>query len=88
MAETSKNTNYRYFLYSQAHVNEQNEILGRVGKEFVCGTVILGNKKQDYSFMSTKPNLGSRYPDCKIVAEGLINSIHYTVPTNRPKGSN
>lgn len=83
---TMKNSNYRYFLYSQSHVNEQNEILSKIGKEFVCGTVITGNKKQTFSFMGVNPDMGARYPDCKVVAEGSIADLRYTMPTSQHKG--
>lgn len=81
----SQTTDYRYFIYSQEHVNEKNNVLKSMGKEFVCGTVSNGSTNVKYSCMSMKPTLGSRYPDAKIVAQGDITTMRFKEPYTKAK---
>ena len=72
--------NTRYFIYSQEHVNEKNRIEATMGREFVCGQVYVGNKIEEFSYLSKTPTMDSRYPDAKIVASGDPDTFRYTKP--------
>lgn len=74
-----------YFLYSQEQINEKDRVEAKRGKRFVCGTVSVGNQSEKFSHLSTKPSLGNRYPDCKIVAKGYLSEMRYSMPKTDAK---
>lgn len=68
---------YVYFLYSEQQLKNRTEVEKKMGRTFSPGTVIVNGKKQNYTELS-KRNTNSRYPDCKIVAEGWLSRMTYT----------
>lgn len=75
---------YKYFLYSQQEVNDKNELYDRMNRVLILGTVIYNGKKKEFSSMSDKPEL-PRYSDVRIVAEGEIEKMTYTMPKSGQK---
>lgn len=75
---------YKYFLYSQAQVNDRNEMLDKINRSMLLGTVIVGGRKKEFSSLSDKPEL-PRYTDIRIVAEGDTDKLIYTMPGSRQK---
>ena len=75
---------FKYFLYSSEEVNDKNVLYDRMNRVMVLGTVIYNGKKKEFSSMSDKPEL-PRYSDVRIVAEGDIENMTYTMPTSRQK---
>lgn len=67
-----------YFLYSEEQVKEKNEILKKVGKVFVPGTVYVGMSRKNFSQMSDKDSM--KYIDTKIVAKGYKNQMKFDLP--------
>lgn len=67
-----------YFLYSEEQVKEKNEILKKVGKVFVPGTVYIGMSRKNFSQMSDKDSM--KYIDTKIVAKGYKNQMKFDLP--------
>lgn len=71
----SKDT-YVYFLYSEQQLAERNRIESKSSRVFTPGTVIVNGKRQLFTEMSKSSK--NRYPDCKIVAEGLKSKITFS----------
>lgn len=76
----------KYFLYSQEQFNEKNEIMGKLGKSFVPGTVVVNGERKKYTQLSEKASI-DRFVDTKIVAQGDPNTFTYTKPTFSTKGN-
>lgn len=76
---------YKYFLYSDSEYKEEKEILSKAGKEFKLGTVIVNGTRKNFTSISNNPTIG-RYYDCKVVAEGYLDSFIYTMPAIVKKG--
>lgn len=75
------------FTYSEIFINEQNEILRTMNKQFVCGEVYIGNLPKKYTKMideSQYPTLKIKYPDTKIVSKADRFRVRYTIPTTAP----
>ena len=81
------NQDYRYFLFSMDHVNDKNEIYDRVNKVMVLGTVIYNGTKREFSALSKTQSLG-KYTDVRVVAQGDITKMQYTMPRTKAKRSN
>ena len=77
-------SSYKFFLYSQQQVNDQNARLDKMNRVVKLGTVISGGKKLEFSALSDKPEL-PRYADVRIIAEGDISNFVYTMPTSIQK---
>lgn len=70
--------NYKYFIYSSEQLKFKEKMEAKMGKKFKVGTVIYKGKKRSFTELS---NTGkSNYSDAKIVAEGDITTIKYTLP--------
>jgi len=69
---------YRYFIYSSEQLEFQKKMESKLGKNYKVGTVISRGKKKSFTELSKTGK--SRYSDAKIVAEGDINLIKYTLP--------
>jgi len=69
------------FVYSEMQINKDKEINKKIGKEFVCGEVVVGNDRKQYSKIIApdmlKP-MTALYPDIKIVHEGSKSATTYT----------
>lgn len=70
--------NYKYFIYSSEQLSFMERIEAKMGKKFKVGTVIYKGKKRSFTELSTTGK--SNYSDAKIVAEGDISTIKYTLP--------
>ena len=77
---------YKYFLYSDEQIEEMNSILEKRGKEFVPGIVNVGSSRKKFTQLYDH-NTMPRYIDCKIVAEGYLSQMNYTMPTNKRRDS-
>lgn len=84
---TNKGTNYRYFLFSKEQIADKNAAYDKVNRKMVLGTVIYNGQTKEYSCLSVTPEL-PRYTDERIVAEGDITKMKYTLPSTKPKRSN
>lgn len=76
---------YKYFIYSESEYNENKEILSKAGKEFKLGTVVVNGARKNFTSISNSPTIG-RYYDCKVIAEGYLDSFIYTMPAIVKKG--
>ena len=69
------------FVYSEMQINKDKEINKKIGKEFVCGEVVIGNDRKQYSKI-IQPNMlkamTALYPDIKVVYEGSKSQTTYT----------
>ena len=75
-----------YFCMSDQQVNEENQILAKSVREYICGLVYVGNKAEKYSKMIKESELKameSQYPDTRIVASGSKNDFKFTRPQRR-----
>lgn len=68
--------NYKYFIYSSSQMKERTTIEKKVGRKFIPGTVVVGNKKLQYTELSSTGTSG--YSDAVIVAKGNITKMNYT----------
>ena len=64
---------YVYFLYSEQQNKERSEIEKKMSRVFSPGTVIVNGRKKIFTELSRSSK--NRYPDCKIVAEGLKSKM-------------
>ena len=72
---------YVYFLYSEQQNKERSEIEKKMSRVFSPGTVIVNGRKKIFTELSKSSS--NRYPDCKIVAEGMKSKMMYTPPHSR-----
>lgn len=84
----SNSNPYVYFMYSLEHVSSKDEVEAKLGKRFVCGTVVVGGVKKKYSYKSTNKTFLSQYPDARIIAEGYEKQISFTDCETINKGGN
>lgn len=75
---------YKYFLYSLKQIADKNEMYDKVNKEMVLGTVIYNGKRREFSALSDTKTL-ERYSDARVVAEGEIDKMQYTMPSSKQK---
>ena len=76
--------NIKYFLYSEEQLQERNSILIKQGKEFVPGTVYVGNARKQFTQIANTPTI-ERFIDTKVVAKGNINKTKYVMPKTKRK---
>lgn len=81
------NSDYRYFLFSMDQVKDKNKIYDKVNKTMVLGTVFYNGVRKEFSALSTTPTL-NKYTDVRIVAQGDITKMQYTMPRAKSKRSN
>ena len=81
------NQDYRYFLFSMEYVNDKNEIYDKVNKVMVLGTVNYNGSKKEFAALSKTPTL-NKYTDVRVIAEGDITKMQYTMPRTKSKRSN
>ena len=72
---------YVYFLYSEQQHSERSEIEKKMSRIFSPGSVIINGRKSIFTELSKSSK--NRYPDCKIVAEGLKSKMMYTLPSSK-----
>lgn len=72
---------YVYFLYSEQQYKERSEIEKKMSRIFSPGSVIVNGRKKVFTELSKSST--NRYPDCKIIAEGLKSKMMYTPPSSR-----
>lgn len=72
---------YVYFLYSEQQYKERSEIEKKMSRIFSPGSVIVNGRKKIFTELSKSST--NRYPDCKIIAEGLKSKMMYTPPSSR-----
>ena len=72
---------YVYFLYSDQQNKDRSWIEKKMSRVFVPGTVIVDGRKKIFTELSKSSS--NRYPDCKIVAEGMKSKMMYTPPHSR-----
>ena len=65
------NDDYVYFLYSQQQFKEKNEILNRVGKKFVAGTVMINGTRKRFTELSKEKTL-RRFIDTTIIEKIFV----------------
>ena len=67
---------YVYFLYSEQQKTERTKIEKNMSRVFTPGTVIINGRKKFFTELSKKSK--NRYPDCKVIAEGLKSKFTFT----------
>lgn len=72
---------YKYFIYSSSQMRDRTNIEKKIGRKFIPGTVVVGNKKLQYTELSTTGV--SRYSDATIVAKGDVSKMSYTKISSR-----
>lgn len=77
-------TGYKYFLYSEEQIKEKNQALSKTGKVYEPGTVVVNGARKKFTQLSNTNNM-PRYIDTKIVAEGEVSGIVYTMPKTSRK---
>lgn len=70
----------KYFLYSDEQIKEKNNILGKSGKVFVPGTVVVNGKRVKFTQLSNTPTM-PRFVDTKIIASGEVSLFTYIEPS-------
>lgn len=78
MPDTTSNSYYRYWLYSSSQMQFQQRMEENMGKTYKVGTVIYRGKRRNFTQLSTQNT--SQYSDAKVVAEGDMRQIKYTMP--------
>ena len=73
-----------YFLYSEEQIKEKNNILNKVGKKFVPGSVYIGMSRKMFTQISNKDSM-EQYIDTKVVAKGYKNQMKFDLPRNEKK---
>jgi hypothetical protein len=73
-----------YFLYSEEQIKEKNNILSKVGKKFVPGSVYIGMSRKLFTQISDKDSM-EQYIDTKVVAKGYKNQMKFDLPRNEKK---
>ncbi len=81
---TTKNGNKTViFVYSEMQMNEENSILKKQGKRFVCGNVYSGIGAKQFTKQIQEGELAAmcaKYPDTKIVIQGTLKDIKFEEP--------
>lgn len=75
-ANIKSKDSYVYFLYSEQQKNERVRIEKSMSRTFIPGTVIVNGRRQAFTEISKSPK--NRFPDCKVVAEGLKSKLVFT----------
>lgn len=78
------------FVYSQMQVDEKKQVLQKIGRDFQCGEVSVGNSKVKFSDTVEVINLSAfktAYPDAKIITKGIKSKMIYAKPTEKYIGS-
>ena len=70
---------YKYFIYSSEQLKFRKEVEQKMGKRFRVGEVFVNGKKYPFTELSSSPM--SRYSDFKVVAEGELGTMKYTMPS-------
>lgn len=69
------------FVYSEIQIEKEKEINSKIGKNFICGEVVIGNDRKSFSRIIKKDMLApmtALYPDLKVVYEGSKTSTAFT----------
>lgn len=80
-ANIKEKDTYVYFLYSEQQQKERSEIDKKMSRVFTPGSVIVNGRKRIFTELSKSSS--NRYPDCKIVAEGMKSKMMYTPPYSK-----
>ena len=80
-ANIKEKDTYVYFLYSEQQQKERSEIDKKMSRVFIPGSVIVNGRKRIFTELSKSSS--NRYPDCKIVAEGMKSKMMYTPPYSK-----
>lgn len=81
---TTKTNENDIFVYSDAQLQEDNNIAKSKCKRFVCGQVYIGAVSKPFTKIikeSDLPAMQNKYPDMRIITSGKKASIKYTKPT-------
>lgn len=71
----------KYFLYSETQLKMRKEVEARMGKKFIVGQVIVNGIRKPFTELSSTSS--SRYSDAKIVAQGEVSLMKYTLPEGK-----
>ena len=75
----------KYFLYSEAQIEEKNKILANCGKRFVPGIISVQGKRCLFTQISDETEI-PRFIDAKIIASvENLNTVVYVAPTTEAK---
>jgi hypothetical protein len=78
MANIKEKDSYVYFLYSETQQKERTAIDKSMNRVFKVGIVVVNGRRKYFTEISKKNT--NRYPDCKVVAEGIASKFTYTKP--------
>lgn len=71
----------KYFLYSETQLKMRKEVEAKMGKKFIVGQVIVNGIRKPFTELSSTSS--SRYSDAKIVAQGEVSLMKYTLPEGK-----
>jgi hypothetical protein len=75
-ANIKSKDNYVYFLYSEQQRAERTRIEKSMSRIFNPGVVVVNGKRENFTEISKNPT--NRYPDCKVVAQGIKSKMVFT----------
>jgi hypothetical protein len=75
-ANIKSKDNYVYFLYSEQQRAERARVERTMSRTFNPGTVVVNGRRENFTEISKSPT--NRYPDCKVVAQGIKSKMVYT----------
>ena len=84
---SNTNPNYKYFLFSNQQVIDKNKIYNKIHKVIVLGRVSYNGEVKEFSTISNTKDL-PRYSDSRVIAQGDITTMEYTMPTTKTRRSN
>jgi hypothetical protein len=75
-ANIKSKDSYVYFLYSEQQRAERTRVERTMSRTFNPGTVVVNGRRENFTEISKSPT--NRYPDCKVVAQGIKSKMVYT----------
>lgn len=76
MATSTNKDEYVYFIYSEQQEKLRKEVEAKIGREFKCGLVVVRGLRVPFTEMNITGT--SRFPDAKLVAQGIKSRMKYT----------
>ena len=73
------------FVYSNIQIQQFKSINKSVGRDFKCGSVSIGSRKEPYSAIIDKDKISDtreRFPDLKVVHIGTLSGTTFTKISN------
>ena len=75
-ANIKSKDSYVYFLHSEQQRAERTRVERTMSRTFNPGTVVVNGRRENFTEISKSTT--NRYPDCKVVAQGIKSKMVYT----------